>query len=323
MLLLFSFLLLVLSHGRVTRGTTSVNVTPDARETQISACTGDDSVIREQCMGCDGVVYSGNSGPYIDACGVCGGDGSTCCGADGLCSNHGYCSSDINGCFCDNGYGGEFCTHEADLCRNKNCDHGTCDENSGMCMCFEGYAGKNCSRMDCGENGIPHKDESCKCRPGYIGTRCDECGSVDPDSTYLCAGKHSSYRLIKLDHDTAEFYAEKTIAGTHYFDPATHEEYDCRCRRIDTFSNSLPRYFTARSGLVEEDYQNVIEFLLNQDFNFEELTSEQLAKETLDFQDRIDSYAFKYVSPIIILGVICVAIFAVILIVIGIIRWRQ
>ena len=63
-------------------------------------------------QGCDGIDLSNS---VLDACGICGGDNSTCSGCDGVpntgrsrnCSGHGFCVSGL--CSCNTSWFGVMC----------------------------------------------------------------------------------------------------------------------------------------------------------------------------------------------------------------------
>ncbi len=88
-------------------------------------CGGDGS----SCAGCDGVA---NSGKTVDACGVCGGDGSSCAGCDGYGGSYdacGVCDGDGSSCAGCDGFGGSY-----DAC-------GVCDGDGSSCSSSGGDGG--------------------------------------------------------------------------------------------------------------------------------------------------------------------------------------
>lgn len=122
-----------------------------------------------------------------DACGVYGGDNTTCC-ANTECNGRGTCSGTVLGCICDPGYTGNFC-QTIDL-GSGTCVNGTFNSTAGACDCDDGFTGTDCSIPTCSSNGYWSETASaCRCIEGWGGDICDVCRTSplsDETLTYVC-----------------------------------------------------------------------------------------------------------------------------------------
>lgn len=202
--------------------------------------------------GCDGICPDPATGEKVenDKCGVCGGDDSTCCGTGGACSNNGECSAPFQGCLCNLGWTGPFCSLPQDPCQNKDCSmRGHCealDQTTGVCVCEPGYTGEHCELKSCFFRGEYNATaDACVCEKPYDpATDCSAC--VPPEKSHdarLCYSvdgenfvpreirKQLARALIKKGwqkHRTLNF---TIIAPDSEFNGA---QYDCGCQKVET-----------------------------------------------------------------------------------------
>jgi hypothetical protein len=186
------------------------------------------------CKGCDGQIYSGGRGPVIDACGKCGGLDSTCCGADPVCSGHGSCDAEVNGCVCIPGWTGPRCQKRVRQTSIIDCgSNGQFNENTGSCRCAEGWSGSTCAAKDCGHNGHYNSTSSkCECVAGFTGFYCNECGGAPDGQVFMCAGPVGSidfYHLATVEKGKVEIYNGKNVGGNYFFLPKGNPKFDCDC----------------------------------------------------------------------------------------------
>lgn len=133
---------------------------------------------------CNGECYGDAK---LDACEVCNGDSSTCCGTgpSQLCSDHGACDSRAHGCVCDFGWTGARCSIKQFYCTDAtgttsivDCgEHGYCSEElKGQCVCEPGFTGSQCSFKSCSGNGMyDPRIKECMCAAGFGGNECERC----------------------------------------------------------------------------------------------------------------------------------------------------
>ena len=98
-----------------------------------------------------------------------------------ICSNHGWCDSEIRGCACGSGWTGPYCQKKQTLCHAEfgamECGgRGHCNLVTGFCVCQSGWTGFSCDISLCGGNGAydPYT-KACVCYAGYAGKFCDHC----------------------------------------------------------------------------------------------------------------------------------------------------
>jgi hypothetical protein len=117
------------------------------------------------------------------------------------CLNRGVCKEEI-GCVCKP----PFIEHDCSLkikCQQECNEHGLCHSN-GKCGCYSGWSGLVCDKAipclhNCTSemNGICQPDSTCKCKPEYTGSYCQERkGSKDNDMMKRIIEKNQK----KLDH---------------------------------------------------------------------------------------------------------------------------
>ena len=102
------------------------------------------------------------------------------------CGDHGTCNEDTDTCECDDGWTGNLCDQEIDLCADVNCENGTCNPDTGLCECNEGWMGSLCNMqvdlcadVNCA-NGTCNPDNGlCDCDEGWMGDNCDT--EIPPD----------------------------------------------------------------------------------------------------------------------------------------------
>jgi len=131
--------------------------------------------------GCDGVV---NSGKVMDACGVCGGDGSSCAGCDGVANSHkvedacGVCGGDGSSC--------AGCDGVANSGKLKDAC-GVCGGDGTSCAGCDGVANSGKVNDACGE--CAGDGTSCAGCDGMANSHKlkDACGVCDGDGK-SCAG---------------------------------------------------------------------------------------------------------------------------------------
>lgn len=207
-----------------------------------------------------------------DACGVCGGDGSSCCGPAGACSSHGTCAGADQGCLCDVGFTGRFCQRTQDLCAHTGCgEHGRCMRDSGQCACRPGWFGSQCEMPTCSYHGIYDKRTlSCRCVKGWAGDACNECATpADESKAFVCMGMASlngttpapvglrHYRMRTIPQDELELYlgggygqrapgAPKPEAPNTYLDDDEEWLLDCGCNVVHQPASAAgqPSYLT-------------------------------------------------------------------------------
>lgn len=163
--------------------------TPDAarpKPGRIDAC-GVDGGDGTSCLGCDGRPYPHGGAPVLDACGRCGGDGTSCCGG-GRCGGNGACSRGV--CHCRAGWGGPTCEEVSLRCDGVDCGpRGTCDADTGACACEDGWLGSRCQMRNCLPHGAYDRaTDSCRCAPGWGGPDCRECAAAG-DAVWVCRGE--------------------------------------------------------------------------------------------------------------------------------------
>lgn len=201
---------------------------------------------QKDCAGkCFGVAVN-------DKCGVCAGDDTSCCGPAGTCTDgNGICSETFGACECDLPYTGQFCQHERDMCRFKECgEHGTCvqahdDETEAItvsCQCHDGWSGEQCDFFHCNERGgMVEKTGVCKClHPFDAESDCSTCTEVDKNKKRVCVQGEvdGHFRVVEI----AKAKSKRVLAAGKYlvagewrkvFVPDTVFEgvaYDCGCR---------------------------------------------------------------------------------------------
>lgn len=145
-----------------------------------------------------------------DKCGVCKGDGSTCCGPNGDCSGNGECSAEHRSCICYPGHTGKACELEQNLCKPMDCGtHGSCSDVGfiAQCICASGWFGSRCQFKDCAGRGAYDVDlQECKCLPGFDNsTDCRTC--VDPP-------KGKQVVCIHTDTGALRHFVSPTIAAS-------------------------------------------------------------------------------------------------------------
>lgn len=202
---------------------------------------------QKDCTGkCFGVAVN-------DKCGVCDGDDTSCCGPQGTCTDgHGICSETFAACECDLPYTGQFCQHERDMCRFKQCgEHGQCvqshDEETDAvtvkCECTEGWSGENCDLFHCNERGgMEDKTGVCKClKPYDSDSDCATCIEVSTENRRICVqgevkGHYRAIEILKSKSKRVLAVGKYLVAGEwrKVFLPDTVFEgtaYDCGCRK--------------------------------------------------------------------------------------------
>ncbi|XP_077990881.1 uncharacterized protein LOC144445212 [Glandiceps talaboti] len=115
------------------------------------------------------------------------------------CQNNGTCyrEDDTDICDCQEGWKGETCENEIDVCLNYPCqNNGTCHSMSNgvndtyFCMCTEGYIGKNCEYIESNFSTTPQPEKSTKLTSLNIKT------TPSPSKTpTFQTSDHSSIRL--------------------------------------------------------------------------------------------------------------------------------
>jgi predicted RND superfamily exporter protein len=143
------------------------------------------------CAGCDGIPYSGK---VVDPCGVCGGNGSTCAGCDGVPNSGkvidkcGVCGGDNSCLGCD----GVFRSNKSlDLC-------GVCDGNNA-CLGCDGKPNSGKTLDVCGVCGGDGK--SCFGCDGVLlsNKTIDGCDVCAGDNTTCGGCDHIPYSTTKFD----------------------------------------------------------------------------------------------------------------------------
>ncbi len=175
-----------------------------------------------------------------DKCGVCGGDGCTCCRDEveelkscdkDLCKCEGKlcdCESDLCDCeddLCDcdsllNWTEDELCCctetlgdcredlekclrNETcpSLCEERDCSgNGECAPENGTCICEEGFTGLDCELRDCSGKGVDMGD-GCECLVGVTGENCGMCSIVPEGQTAMCIGRGTEFWFYMLVPD--------------------------------------------------------------------------------------------------------------------------
>lgn len=103
------------------------------------------------------------------------------------CSGHGKCLYEGEPlCFCEDGWGGEFCQMPlagavAKRCLNDCHGHGFCDPILGLCRCLQAYDGADCRHdqhvtcpNQCSGHGRCSQQGLCYCMPDFQGADCSE-----------------------------------------------------------------------------------------------------------------------------------------------------
>lgn len=189
---------------------------------RIDAC-GVDGGDGTSCLGCDGRPYPHGGAPAFDACGRCGGDGTTCCGG-GRCGGHGACSR--GACHCQAGWAGPTCEEVALRCEGVDCGaRGACDADTGACVCEDGWIGSACQLRNCLPHGAYDRaTDRCRCAPGWAGPDCREC-DVGGNTTWVCRGES---RLL----GASRAHAGLLVAQGRAWPPGTAVDglrYACDC----------------------------------------------------------------------------------------------
>jgi hypothetical protein len=171
-----------------------------------------------------------------DACGVCDGDGSACCGPDAACFGHGVCSEAARGCVCDVGWTGRFCDAPHDQCANEHCVHGRCLAigSSEHCVCESGWTGPDCSAKECGPRRFhDHETGRCECRFPYTGGDCARCDEPEPGNARVCLvmGDTTFFPV-----DVKEKTARRLLRGAPFLGHAAvrpgADGLDCACQPV-------------------------------------------------------------------------------------------
>ena len=167
---------------------------PDSNGSVMNRC-GDCRDVIEDCLGCDGVPYSGK---IFDQCNVCGGDGTSCLGCDGVpfsgkvfdqCN---VCAGDGTSCLgCD---GVPFSAKVVDQCN-------VCGGDGKSCLGCDNipFSNKQIDQCNvCGGDGKSCLD--CKAQP-FGTSSLDRCGVCDGDgqSCLQCAESDLRELLTALD----------------------------------------------------------------------------------------------------------------------------
>jgi hypothetical protein len=181
-------------------------------------------------VGCDGVL---GSGLQVDACGVCGGDGSQCAGCDGMpwsgkvWDSCGSCTTPSLACQgCDNVRNSfrrfdcnGVCNGGGLQCKITPCSSGSNLDECGACA-LPGAENRSCGGCDgipysmqqvdicgvCDGNGRGCMDrlrsqlEACDGVSGHIYDFCGVCNGPGPDPTGICADPsvHSVQAVLRL-----------------------------------------------------------------------------------------------------------------------------
>lgn len=98
-----------------------------------------------------------------------------------------------------------------------------CNTFTGMCVCRDGYGGLDCSEALCGalSDGNSHRpkkklNETCECRPGWLGINCNLCTQDDVCDTFMPEGlKGTCYKtgvLINNFHQMCDVTNKKIIS---------------------------------------------------------------------------------------------------------------
>ncbi|HKB55314.1 MAG TPA: hypothetical protein VKD22_15055, partial [Ramlibacter sp.] len=211
-------------------------------------------------VGCTGYC----DGPKDDACGVCGGDGTTCCGPGGDCGMHGMCSSKWAECVCSQGWTGHFCQISTGACNAADCGpNAVCDEDSGQCVCSLGYSGEDCEHKMCGVYGVYDPNAAaCKCYVPFTGSDCEACNATGPSSEFvrICFpfgtdGMYFPREALKAGIEL-KYGSLRTLwdATGHTFFPANTTvdgvAYDSCCRALDADDNSTALRYTLPASEV-------------------------------------------------------------------------
>ena len=156
--------------------------------------------------GCDQLCGNAKN----DKCGVCKGDGSTCCGPRGECSGNGECLEEYRGCICNPGSTGKICEMEQDLCKALDCGmYGSCSdtERVAQCVCATGWFGSRCQFKDCSGRGAYDTSlEKCKCLPGFDNsTDCRTCHPAPNGNEAVC---------VHTDVGTRRVFVSASIVAT-------------------------------------------------------------------------------------------------------------
>lgn len=193
-------------------------------------------VIAQGYVGCDGQTYAlAADAPRWDACGVCSGDGSTCCDS-GRCSGHGLCSN--SRCVCDHGWAGPICTARSDTCANTQCDHGSCDATDGNCNCDVGWTGTHCHIRMCAPHGAYDKhQDACVCAPGWTGEKCRDCADAGFGMRYVCEAPGKMVKYLRVNARVALELGTVWLPGQ----PHNSVLYSCDCRPLQEVENAEAR----------------------------------------------------------------------------------
>lgn len=284
-----------------------------------------------------------------DKCGVCDGDDTTCCGPEGSCTNgNGICSEIFSSCECDLPYTGQYCQHERDICRFKDCgEHGTCvqshDEETYAvtvkCECHDGWSGENCNLFHCNKRGgMDDETGVCHCLSPYDpDSDCSTCTEVEGDNKRICVHGEGTGHYRAVEIPKAAF--NRVIASGRYlvagewrkvFLPDTVFEgvaYDCGCRKKspeklreeeENQKQGATRF--TQAGAEASLNQLLIEMVSAATTSDSDL--EKITKRTLEDQKRGE------VAPVLILFVIFILLAAAFAIVMALVafclipRWR-
>jgi hypothetical protein len=172
-----------------------------------------------------------------DACGVLGGDNTTCC-YNTSCHSRGVCNEDTGICACEDGWSGDYCENV-----DVTCVNGTLNATSGFCACDTGFIGAACNIPDCDDNGYwSDALGECVCKEGWSGVSCATCRtspSSNSDLTFVC---HKTGVVTKPYILLALSTANLNKLKGHYITPGTTDRlgdaYDCGCNLVVAVSAS-------------------------------------------------------------------------------------
>ena len=232
--------------------------TPNPEVTQSCGPGYSPDVSNGFCRGCNGQIYSGGRGPDIDSCGVCGGEDASCCGENPICSGHGSCDAEVNGCVCRPGWTGPRCQKRVNQMPIIDCgSNGQFNEQTGSCRCVEGWSGSTCTVKDCGETGhFNHTSQKCECIIGFTGAYCNECGGAPDGKVFMCAGPvgKDDFHLAIVEKKKVDIYNRKSVGGNYFFLPKGNAKFDCACNlKIHKNTDSEEQEDTVRTDDLKID----------------------------------------------------------------------